>query len=509
MVHKVSAIRKGFDYQARYFWIKLLELRGDNTKRVTFEQSGVPFMDDIVVEYAEPQLERTSGYSYTLDYHQCKYHVTYGGAFTGKNLINPVFIGCRESLLQRSYKAFLKLSNRSDSFRLIVVSNWSWDPHDVMSSHVSEQLIRDDFFAAGSKSSAGKMRREFEQHLGIGSDELVRFLRTIRFDLGKNLSTLTEELEPRLRLAGLKPIDHTKTGLIYDDLTYKWLDQRRNSFDKDAFDKIIKEEKLTEIDSPPHSEITIYSCAQWVRRPKEWQRSFLDLTDLFNGRFTKDARSWRSEIPNRIASFMRNPILRQLPPPIHLFLDCHLSIAFQAGYVLGPKSGLQIIPAQATRKSGFELWPMADGRKSSLWKVNGESFKASEEVVVGISVTNPIENHLLPYLESANLHKLPRLMLEPVGGCGPQAISNGDHAWYLGDELNTRFRSLLTPETHTMHLFFSVPVAFAYILGFNLRHITKTIQLYEHDFEGTSGGLRYSPSIRISAGSVSISAAKC
>ena len=52
---------------------------------------------------------------------------------------------------------------------------------------------------------------------------------------------------------------------------------------------------------------------------------------------------------------MLNENLSNLPQPIHLFFDCHLSIAFLAGHLISPKHRIQIIP---TQKEGIDyaLW---------------------------------------------------------------------------------------------------------------------------------------------------------
>ena len=55
MARAIAAIRKGHEYQARVFWLHLLELRtGDFVESVCLESDGVSFVDDVVVEYREP-----------------------------------------------------------------------------------------------------------------------------------------------------------------------------------------------------------------------------------------------------------------------------------------------------------------------------------------------------------------------------------------------------------------------------------------------------------------------
>lgn len=98
MAKQIAARRKGDAYQARVFWLKLLEMRtGDYIESVTFESTPVPFVDDVVVSYHQPRKEQATGKRVRCDFFQCKYHMTQGGAFTAKNLINPVFINSKNN----------------------------------------------------------------------------------------------------------------------------------------------------------------------------------------------------------------------------------------------------------------------------------------------------------------------------------------------------------------------------------------------------------------------------
>src|SRR3712207_8078564 len=67
-------------------------------------------------------------------------------------------------------------------------------------------------------------------------------------------------------------------------------------------------------------------------------------------------------------------------------------------------------------------------------------------------------------------------------------------------------RSTLFPYTtlfrscQTLHLFLAAPAALGYILGNTLRGVAPRIHLYEHDFEGHSGGPRYYASVCLPIG---------
>lgn len=188
--------------------------------------------------------------------------------------------------------------------------------------------------------------------------------------------------------------------------------------------------------------------------------------------------------------------LSDMPQPIHLFFDCHLSIAFFAGAMISPSHKVQVIPTQ--KKGGdYALWePTTLDINDDLWEFHtiGE---IDRKLILGISVTHPIQNHLQSYLETKGLSDLPQILVCPTGGIGPNAISDGNQAWQFGFQLAKQLREMLPYTCCTMHLFYAGPVALGYILGHTLRHITPFIQLYEHDFEGLRGKQRFYPSLCI------------
>ncbi|MCY3551167.1 MAG: SAVED domain-containing protein [Candidatus Poribacteria bacterium] len=500
MAKAINARRKGDEYQARVFWLKLLEMRtGDYIQSVTLESDRVSFVDDVVVSYCEPIRDRITGKQEIVhDFFQCKYHMTQHGAFTHENLIDPSFINCEDSMLKRLYHAYVRLSDElgPDAFRLYIFSNWHWDHQDVLAEHLHEGMIRPTFYERGPRSERGKARAKLAFHLEVSEEDLLAFLNTVRFTLGKNLTDLEKDMEPLLKLAGLQPIDPTGAHILYDDLPWKLFGQGQHSFDKQAFNRIIDEEKLKAPSSTEHSEISIQSFSQFARRPRDLQANHLDLRQFFEGRFPKDDSHWKKEISEKISAFMLNEELIDLPQPIHFFFDCHLSIAFLAGSMISPKHGISVIPTQKNG-SDFTLWEANAPRTDTpLWKfeISGE---IGEELVLGISVTHQVQKEMEPYLKTQDLNELPRILVCPIRGIGPKAVSDGDYAWQLGYQLAKQLREMRLNTCRKIHLFFAVPVALGYILGSTLGHITPIIQLYEHDFEGQRYKERYYPSLRV------------
>ena len=500
MAKAIAARRKGDEYQARVFWLKLLELRtGNYVRSVTLESDRVSFVDDVVVSYSEPIKDQVTGKREVVyEFFQCKYHMTQHGVFTHENLIDPKFINNQNSMLKRLYDAYVKLSTQlcPGAFRLYIFSNWHWAHQDPLAKHLHEETIRSTFYEDGPRSSAGQMRLKLAAHLSISEEELHAFLNTVRFTLGKNLVDLAREMEPRLKLAHLKPIDPTVTHIPYDSLAWELFAQGRNSFDEVAFNQMIHEEKLIAPSPTKHSEISIQSFTQFARRPTDLQVARLDLLPLFDRRFPITQSYWKKEIPEKISAFILDEKLMDVQQPIHLFFDCHLSIAFLTGHLVSPKHRIQIIPTQKNG-SDYTLWEQSGpDTDTDLWMFQTDG-KINEEVIMEISVTHDIQKQLHSYLSTLGYSELPHIRATPIDGAGHHAVSGGPHAWQLGYQLAGQLREKIPNTCQTVHLFFAGPVALAYILGHTLRHITSNIQLYEYDFEGQLGNHTYYPSLRI------------
>jgi len=501
MAKAIAARRQGDEYQALFYWLHLVQLRcSDYIETVCLDSDRVSFVDDVEVQYCIPRCEQTTGERIVYDYYQCKYHVTEQGSFTCKNLLDPSFIKSeKQSLLQKSYKTYLDLLNRKEKFRLFIVSNWKWHPDDEIAKNFSEERIRDSFYKYGQKSKRGKIRKAFTKHLDISERDLRTFLDTLRFRLGENLHDLIRLLSPYLQLANLKPINPSSSTLLYDDLAWKLFAQGRNHFNRESFEKMIYEEDLVIQPSQGHSEISICSLPQGARRPRDVQSALLDLSDYFDGRFPQREIYWQDVVPEKIQLFIQYLMDKKLPTPIYVFFDCHLSIAFFLGTLINPKYNLQVIPAHKTRTTGYEYWtePQKESR-TQVWNLK-HSNDIDTEVILSISVANPVDKYLHDYLEENDLKDIGLIEVFPTSGIHQNTVVDGAHAWHLGYELHSKLRNILPTSCKTMHIYYSGPAALAYILGNTLRSLTKELQLYEFDFEGNHYPLRYLPSIKITS----------
>lgn len=88
-------------------------------------------------------------------------------------------------------------------------------------------------------------------------------------------------------------------------------------------------------------------------------------------------------------------------------------------------------------------------------------------------------------------------MLTIAGGTGPTSVRDGDHAWALARDLGQILEARWTTEEREapIHVFASVPVALAYLIGREGRAFGRSIT-YEFDFDNrTPGG--YTPAFHL------------
>lgn len=498
---------KGYEYQALFFLIELMKLKtSDYHELVTFECSETKVVDDVIVRYFdEGILDRDTGKYVKVDYYQLKYHVSQNGAFSSESLLDKSFTGTAEPILKRLYGVYKRfIDDKSGEFRLNIVSSWTWDHRDTLSEYLREGRFAGnferDFLRCSDRSKMGKVRRDFVSVLGISAEKVVEFLSCLRFRLGKGISDLSETLNEQLKMSDLKLLPNTSSN-EYTYLPWMLYRQGKNEFDKSRLDDVIKTEGLQKTEHSDFSELSLCSMKMGFRRPKELRAAHLDITELFDGRFPIEDSVWKTEIPERVKEFLFSSTVENLSRPLCLFFDCHLSIAFLAGALSDLKKGMDIIPAQKIPVTGYELWTRPAGSpKDFLWNCqpSDQEVREGKEVVIGVSVSQPINKYLDGYLESGvSLLDAPKYVFKPSSGVGRTSIANGEEAWHLSENLAILLRETLPSRCRKLHVFLAVPAAMAFMLGDTFRGIAPEIQLYEYDFEGTQGETRYKPSINV------------
>lgn len=234
---------------------------------------------------------------------------------------------------------------------------------------------------------------------------------------------------------------------------------------------------------------------RWADRIEEETRKFICVAENFEGRYIRAPRLWSEKVLPAIRGFLEAPSMRQ--GRHHVLLECHLSLAFAAGYFLDRKSGVEAFPIQ--KGNGRRVW-MPSGnppRKEWGWNIEPTVVDSSiEDLAVAISVTRPVKMDVFRFLEANRLAVRAILHVTLPSGDGSSSVEGADHATFLADRLVHAIRAARGDgATGTAHIFPAAPGGFMFFLG-QQRSALGPVQLYEYDFEGERGRT-YSPSIAL------------
>ncbi len=210
----------------------------------------------------------------------------------------------------------------------------------------------------------------------------------------------------------------------------------------------------------------------------------LSLLENFEGRNIKKDYDWTKDIYKKMEKFLAENINSKCA--YKLFLEAHISIAFAAGRILNSKSGINIFPMQKSAVGGVELLdikPMSKRKYSKLCISHDLYNDKKYDSALVLSITAPIYNHVLKYIEENNLPIGHIINCIPNQGATHFSIEDGTHAADLVESICKEVSERKVVERRaTLHIFASAPNAFMFFLGRNSMGFGKCI-LYEYDFE--------------------------
>jgi hypothetical protein len=244
----------------------------------------------------------------------------------------------------------------------------------------------------------------------------------------------------------------------------------------------------------------VLSIDGWGRDIKQRNEYLLDLRSCFNGRYIKEKSWWQERIFPDLRSFLERRVDQRRP----LLLDfaAHSSIAFAAGWLLKPKSGLAVSVRQRTGAEGELEWHPKDSSEpeGSLWQERPDIILSSTapEVAVALSVSQPnVADHVKKFVEQKNL-SVGRILdvtifPEPHG----RSVKGGAHALLLAQALLSRLQTRFPHEREgRIHFFCAAPNALVFYLG-QLASSLGTVVLYEFPFDAENSFGRYQQSIEL------------
>jgi hypothetical protein len=255
---------------------------------------------------------------------------------------------------------------------------------------------------------------------------------------------------------------------------------------------------------PEALRLGVRSINGWGGDMKARNDAVLDLTEYFDpaspqGRFIKDKAWWQEKVFPDLREFLLSNLDERRP----LVLDfaAHSSIAFAAGWLLEPKSGLDVRVPQRTQNEGVKEWSPTDGRdfEGALWldRPDIELDTPAPDVAVAVSVSqSDVAGHVETFLRNQGI-PTGRIVDASVPNPGQGSVRGGAHSLRLAQALLPRVRRRRPHERGgRVHFFCAAPNALVFYLG-QLASSLERVVLYEFAYkvEGSYG--RYQKSIEL------------
>lgn len=257
-------------------------------------------------------------------------------------------------------------------------------------------------------------------------------------------------------------------------------------------------------EAAPPVRLGVRSFVGWGRDMEARNDAVLDLTQYFdpdspNGRFIKEKEWWQ----DKVFPDLRDFLLKSLDEHRPLLLDfaAHSSIAFAAGWLLEPKSGLDVRVRQRTGAEGEFEWGPKDGREHEgpLWleRPDVELDAQAADVAAALSVSQPdVRQDVEAFIRNQEC-PIARIVDASVPEPGGRSVQGGAHALRLAQAVISRVRTKRPHERGgRVHFFCAAPNALVFYLGQLAASLERSV-LYEFPFriEGSYG--KYQKSIEL------------
>jgi hypothetical protein len=225
-----------------------------------------------------------------------------------------------------------------------------------------------------------------------------------------------------------------------------------------------------------------------------------DFLDCFDQRSIKDTAWWQERIFPKLREFLNRRVEERRP--VLLDLAAHSSIAFAAGWLLEPKSGLDVRVRQRVHNRGELDWSPRDGTepKGPLWleRPDIELDPEAPDIAVAISISQPaVAADVQAFIaaESLRFGRILDAVIAPEPG--QEVVKGGAHALRLAQTLLPRLQVWRPHERQgRIHFFCAAPNAFMVYMGQLATFLGKVV-LYEYPFRKPEAQGRYQKSIEL------------
>ena len=486
MANQVAARLSGDDYQHLYSWLHLLELKMVSRKvsSVRVEDENAGSVDDITVEHAASSVLADS-------FIQIKYHVDRRNEYSTEFLISNK--PNQTSLLTKLWTSWQRLRARRPG-RLIeisLISNWVWDPRDKVKACIqgNNNSISTDFMAATPRSELGKLRKQWQDHLGASDADLAEFLGTIRLKLGWDCA---DELKQRVadRMESLNLKSDTSALATASGIVRNLIKSGAHEIDAARLEELISEYDLYRPVEEPRGIVVYLTTIEKQKFEVEpdfhidWRPYFEGQTGL-KGHQLIDPSDWNGELLPKLQELksklnedydIRFLRVRGLARLSAWFAFGH-TFSSVARYTLECDQLGQLWRTDAEPSRNFNMVVSSAGGLPS-----GEGIRdvTGQTVAVGISITSSLEDAVRSHISSGPREASALLFLRPDREFGATCLQSDQDAVKLAVQVKEKVRAFVSARgANRLLLYYLGPATGACFIGHNLNAVCQEIQIME------------------------------
>jgi hypothetical protein len=465
----VGARMLGDDYQHILTWMYAVRLliASSGVTRVRMEADEAGNVDDLVVE---------TSHAPTL-YHQVKF--TRG---VGEPIDHTWFTSsgrARRSPLQRFSESFDLLIKSHTRPQMALVTNRVPVSDDLVLKHIegANDLLVPRWWTVEPRSESAKIRAAWATHLGISDEALRELLSHLAIRLGQGSVRDVMERCADVMLAAALQNDKNAITLGYTAIRSK-IEAGMRELDPGSMRELVEELGLAAVE--PHATLVVQGIkptpfAEAATVTLDWQELYEDdrrsLRDPSSAeRMLEDLRSARTVI--EAAGYGKVDVRGHF----------RLGTAFAIGAELSRTAKFEL----AVRQNGA-TWTTAGHRSDIGLSIEAHEVGLGEDVAICLSISRPIVDDVLKYLEAQHLPIGRLLDIRPHDGPERDALADPADARAVVDA--TVLEAGRTPEK-VVHLFLCAPNAVALMMGHGWNRVPAT-QVYEDTNPGYQPTFRF------------------
>ncbi|GCE14569.1 SAVED domain-containing protein [Tengunoibacter tsumagoiensis] len=481
----------GDDFQHLYSWQLILALKfpEEKVRKVVLEDGEAGSVDDVTV-YHEIDTNLAD------QFYQLKYHQDMGKTYSARALIEVPKNS--KSLLKKFWLTWhmLRKAQPNRAIELHLVSNWGWDSKEKPERWIdfdTNQIRHDIFMSTPSNEIIGIIRQQWQNHLEIGDEEFIEFIRCLYLDLELSHRYIKNDaIVQRMKRLGLKT-DNT-TLLAISAIVRRWIGSKEhNIFLSTLNDTLIKYDLYL----PPVQEecVTIYLEGYEQRKYESEPDYILNWSQHFisrghgKGHQLVEPEAWNKKLLPELYDLKTTIKQKTACRLMKVQGQSQLSLWFAFGYVFSSVAGYTLSVEQnhqfwrtdAPENTDFSL--ITNNKNPSA--IEGEVLSGEgETVAVGISAQGSIstlDNDVKKYLSSQADKAAALLLLH----------SNTDILKNAGDAVALARLTKIYASAFVKHwgaqkllLFYFGPSSGASFIGYRLNKVSPTIQIMEYQHPG-------------------------